>query len=138
MGSPQMNFIDAEVEKVGTDIKLHVGQARTYITVPAEQAKKLEEGGYVGKTVVMGIRPEDIHDEESFITKSPESVFTTTIRIYELLGAEVYLYFDVEGFDCTARVNARTEARVGDEVKFAMDLSKLHIFDKDTEKVITN
>ena len=42
MGSPQMNFIDAEVEKVGTDIKLHVGQARTYITVPAEQAKKLE------------------------------------------------------------------------------------------------
>ena len=70
MGSPQMNFIDAEVEKVGTDIKLHVGQARTYITVPAEQAKRLEEGGYVGKTVVMGIRPEDIHDEESFIAKS--------------------------------------------------------------------
>ena len=58
--------------------------------------------------------------------------------IQQLLGAEVYLYFDVEGFDCTARVNARTEARVGDEVKFAMDLSKLHIFDKDTEKVITN
>ena len=138
MGSPQMNFIDAEVEKDGADIKLHVGQARTYIKVPAEQAKRLEEGGYVGKTVVMGIRPEDIHDEESFIASSPDSVFTSTIRIYELLGAEVYLYFDVEGFDCTARVNARTEARPGDEVKFAMDLTKLHIFDKDTEKVITN
>ena len=138
MGSPQMNFIDAEVEKVGTDIKLHVGQARTYITVPAEQAKRLEEGGYVGKTVVMGIRPEDIHDEESFIEMSPESVFTTTIRLYELLGAEVYLYFDVEGFDCTARVNPRTQARPGDEVRMAMDLTKLHIFDKETEQVITN
>lgn len=138
MGSPQMNFIDAEVEKVGSEIKLHIGQARTYITVPAEQAKRLEEGGYVGKTVVMGIRPEDIHIEESFIANSPDSAFKTTIRIYELLGAEVYLYFDVEGFDCTARVNSNTEARPGDEVTFAMDLSKLHIFDKDTEKVITN
>ena len=92
----------------------------------------------VGKTVVMGIRPEDIHDEESFIEMSPDSAFKTTIRIYELLGAEVYLYFDLEGFDCTARVNARTTARPGDEVVMAMDLTKLHIFDKDTEKVITN
>ena len=122
----------------GADVKLHIGQARTYITVPAEQARRLIDGGYVGKTVVMGIRPEDIHDEESFIEMSPESVFTTTIRLYELLGAEVYLYFDVEGFDCTARVNARTTARPGDEVVMAMDLTKLHIFDKDTEKVITN
>ena len=138
MGSPQMNFIDAEVEQEGADIKLHIGQARTYITVPAEQARRLIDGGYVGKTVVMGIRPEDIHDEESFIEMSPDSAFKTTIRIYELLGAEVYLYFDLEGFDCTARVNARTTARPGDEVVMAMDLTKLHIFDKDTEKVITN
>ena len=138
MGSPQMNFIDAEVERDGEDVKLHIGQARQYITVPADQARALVEGGYVGKTVVMGIRPEDIHDEESFIEMSPESVFTTTIRLYELLGAEVYLYFDVEGFDCTARVNPRTQARPGDEVRMAMDLTKLHIFDKETEQVITN
>ena len=138
MGSPQMNFIDAEVENVGGSIKLHIGQARTYITVPAEQAEKLVAGGYVGKTVVMGIRPEDIHDEESFIEMSPESSFKTTIKIYELLGAEVYLYFDVEGTECTARVNSRTTVRPGDEVTMAMDLTKLHIFDKDTEEVITN
>ena len=46
--------------------------------------------------------------------------------------------FDVEGFDCTARVNPRTQARPGDEVRMAMDLTKLHIFDKETEQVITN
>ena len=86
----------------------------------------------------MGIRPEDIHDEESFIELSPESSFKTTIKIYELLGAEVYLYFDVEGTECTARVNSRTTVRPGDEVTMAMDLTKLHIFDKDTEEVITN
>ena len=60
------------------------------------------------------------------------------VHLRQLLGAEVYLYFDLEGFDCTARVNARTTARPGDEVVMAMDLTKLHIFDKDTEKVITN
>ena len=138
MGSPQMNFIDAEVEKVGSEIKLHIGQARTYITVPAEQAKRLEEGGYVGKTVVMGIRPEDVHIEESFIANSPDSAFKTTIRIYELLGAEVYLYFDLAEFPLTARVDSRTTARPGDTVKFAFDVEKIHIFDKETEQVITN
>jgi multiple sugar transport system ATP-binding protein len=137
MGSPKMNFIDAEVQQVGSDIKLHIGE-NTNITVPAEQAKVLEQGGYVGKTVVMGIRPEDIHDEESFIEMSPESTFKSNVRIYELLGAEVYLYIDVEGYDCTARVNPRTTARAGDEVTMALDLTKLHIFDKETEDVITN
>ena len=138
MGSPQMNFIDCEVEKQGDDIMLHIGQARTYIKVPADQAKALVDGGYVGKQVIMGIRPEDIHDEESFIEMSPDSKFETKIKIYELLGAEVHLHFDIEGFECAAKVNARTDARVGDEVTMAMDVNKIHIFDKDTEEVITN
>ena len=137
IGSPQMNLVDAEVVGNGSSVTLKLSDTVS-IALPADKSKPIIDGGYVGKTVVMGIRPEDIHDEESFIEMSPESVFTTTIRLYELLGAEVYLYFDVEGFDCTARVNARTTARPGDEVVMAMDLTKLHIFDKDTEKVITN
>lgn len=55
-----------------------------------------------------------------------------------MLGAEVFLYFDVEGTNCTARVNPRTTARPGDTVKFALDLEKIHLFDKDTERIITN
>ena len=61
-----------------------------------------------------------------------------TIRVYELLGAEVYLYFDINEANCTARVNPRTTARPGDTVKLALDLSKIHVFDKETEQVITN
>lgn len=60
------------------------------------------------------------------------------ITVYELLGAEVYLYFDAEGSSMTARVNPRTTARTGDVVKFSLDLEKMHIFDKETEQVITN
>ena len=69
---------------------------------------------------------------------SPQSVFEATIRVYELLGAEVYLYFDLDTFPMTARVDSRTTARPGDVVKFALDVEKIHVFDKETEQVITN
>ena len=98
----------------------------------------LEEKGYNGKTVTLGIRPEDLHDDEAYLAASPKSVIDATIRVYEMLGAEVYLYFDVNEANCTARVNPRTSARPGDTVKLALDLSKIHVFDKDTEQVIVN
>jgi multiple sugar transport system ATP-binding protein len=108
------------------------------IKVPEAKANKLIAGGFIDKEVVLGIRPEDIHDEQLFIESSPESVIDADIKIYEMLGAEVYLYFAIDQYDITARVNSRTTARPGDIVQLAFDLSKIHIFDKDTEKVITN
>ena len=136
MGSPAMNFIDAVVIEQGSDVKLSFGDMM--IKVPESKAKALVNGGYIGKTVVMGIRPEDIHDDEIMVNAAGDSVVEATIRIYELLGAEVYLYFDLARVSCTARVNPRTTAKVGDTVKFAFDLNKLHIFDKETEQVICN
>ncbi len=137
MGSPQMNFIDAIVEKKGNDV--YVSFAGNSLKLPDNKAKKLVEGGYEGKTVVIGIRPEDIHDEEMFINSSPQSVIEATVRVYELLGAEVFLYFTVtENLEITARVNPRTTARPDDTLKIAFDMSKLHVFDKETEQVITN
>ncbi len=136
MGSPAMNFIDAQVTKEGESVMLEFEGNK--IKVPETKAKALIDGDYIGKTVVMGIRPEDIHDDEIMISSNPDAVIETTIRLYELLGAEVYLYFDLGKTSCTARVNPRTTARVGDNIKFAFDLNKLHVFDKETEKVITN
>ena len=136
MGSPAMNFIDAVVGQEGSDVTLTFGDLK--IKAPESKVKALVDGGYVGKTVVMGIRPEDIHDDEIMINSNPDAVIETTIRLYELLGAEVFLYFELAGVSCTARVNPRTTAKIGDTVKFALDLNKLHIFDKETEQVITN
>jgi len=136
MGSPQMNFLDAVVEAKGESAVLKV--AGNSIALPPAKSKKLIEGGYVGKTVVFGIRPEDVYDSEMFIEASPQSVFEAAIKVYELLGAEVYLYFDLENFPMTARVDPRTTARPGDVVKFAIDVEKIHVFDKETEQVITN
>ena len=70
--------------------------------------------------------------------ETAKCTFESTVKVYELLGAEVYLYFDLEEFPITARVNPRTTARPGDKVKLAFDVEKVHVFDKETEQVITN
>ncbi len=136
IGSPQMNFLDAKCEVAGDKVVLDLGESK--ISLEGAKAKKIIEGGYDGKTVVLGVRPEDVHDEEAFIASSPDTVIESTIRVYEMLGAEVYLYFDYAGTNMTARVNPRTTARTGDTVKFALDANKIHIFDKETEMTITN
>ena len=137
IGSPQMNLIDAEVKANGSQVDLVLSDTVT-ITLPAEKSKKLIDGNYVGKTVVVGIRPEDVKDDAEFIAKNADSKFTATVKVYELLGAEVYLYFDLDEFQMTARVDPRTTAKTGDPIKFAFDMEKAHFFDKETELTITN
>ena len=136
MGSPQMNFLDAQIAEKGGDLIAKVGEYD--IVIPAAKAKVLKDGGYVGKTVVLGIRPEDIHDSQMFIEASPSVPMTSTVKVYELLGAEVFLYFDVNGTQVTARVDPRTNSKTGDTIKFAFDMEKSHFFDKETELVICN
>ena len=136
IGSPQMNFMDALVNVNGNDVTLTVGEH--VLKVPASKRQALIDGGYDGKTVVLGIRPEDVHDSQAFISNSPDSVIKSKIKVYELLGAEVFLYFDLEGTQMTARVNPRTTLRTGDDAIFALDMEKIHLFDKDTELTITN
>ena len=132
IGSPQMNFLDAVVNISGNDVSLKVGDY--VLKVPESKIK----GNYNGKTVVLGIRPEDVHDSEEFIAANPDSVVESTVKVYELLGAEVYLYFDVAGTQMTARVNSRTPLRTGDKAVFALEMDRIHLFDKETELTITN
>ena len=136
MGSPQMNFLDAQIAEKGGDLIAKVGEYD--IVIPAAKAKVLKDGGYVGKTVVLGIRPEGIHDSQMFIEASPSVPMTSTVKVYELLGAEVFLYFDVNGTQVTARVDPRTNSKTGDTIKFAFDMEKSHFFDKETELTICN
>ena len=136
IGSPQMNFIDAKVVVSGSEVRLMFGS--NSIKLPENKAKKLIDNGYEDKTVTFGIRPEDIKDEEMFISNSPDTTLEATVKVYEMLGAEVFLYFTIETFDITVRVNPRTTARPGDTIKIALDGSKIHLFDKETQETITN
>jgi len=136
IGSPQMNFVDVELKKDGEELKAYVGDA--VLSVPVAKAKALLDSGYEGKTVVMGIRPEHLHDSQMSIELANSNVIDSVIRVYELLGAEVYLYFDYAGVQMTARVDPRTTAKTGDDVKFAIEMEKSHFFDKETGLTIIN
>ena len=129
IGSPQMNFVDATVAVKGDVAYLQaLGQE---IALPADKSQKLIDGGYDGKVVTLGIRPENIKEDA-------EGVFEADVKVYELLGAEVLLYVDIAEEPLTARVSSRTATRVGDKVKVSFDVERIHVFDKETEQVITN
>ncbi|MDR3120638.1 MAG: sn-glycerol-3-phosphate ABC transporter ATP-binding protein UgpC [Clostridiales bacterium] len=134
IGSPQMNFIDVNVSKEGDALFLKFDNNR--IKLPDHKAKRLVDNGYVGKDVVFGIRPEDVHDEEIYITQMPDSVVDAKIDVIEMLGSETLLYMRVGDIVLNARVNPRIKAKVGDVIKVAIDTNKIHLFDKETEKVI--
>ena len=136
IGSPQMNFVDAVCKVEGEKVTLSF--ENTTVILPPAKAKKLADGGYNGKTVVMGIRPEDIGDSEIEIEAHKDAAFETDVTGYELLGSEVLLYFKVAGASMTAKVDSRTTARMGDHIKMAIDPEKIHVFDKETELTITN
>ena len=101
IGSPQMNFIDAVCKVEGERVTLNF--EKTSVVLPPAKAKKLIDGGYNGKTVVMGIRPEDIGDSQIEIEAHKDAVFETDVTGYELLGSEVLLYFNVAGTAMTAK-----------------------------------
>jgi multiple sugar transport system ATP-binding protein len=137
IGSPQMNFVDAEVAVEGETAVLKFGGYS--VALPAEKSKKIIAGGYKGKTVTFGIRPEDITDDaELMSTKFSNSIIESDVTGYELLGSEVLLYYTIAGANMTARVDSDTPARYGDHIKLAFDPTKIHVFDKDTEQTITN
>ena len=136
IGSPQMNLVEVQVEKRDGGMYLLFGEFA--IKLPEAKAKAIDEGGYDGKTVIMGIRPEDLHDEEMFIASAPDAIIETEVEVTELLGAEVYLYLLCAGQQMTARVNPRSTAKANDTIKMALDVQRIHVFDKDTEQIITN
>ena len=100
IGSPQMNFIDANVVKNGSEVDIQFGDYS--FKLPENKTKALIDGGYVGKEVIIGIRPEDIHDEDIFLSTSNESIVDAEVEITELLGAEINLFLNIGGNNVTA------------------------------------
>ena len=136
IGSPQMNFIDAQCVVEGAKAFLKFDKYQ--VELPEAKAKKLIDGGYAGKNVVFGIRPEDIYDSAEHLNKFATCKIDSDVTGYELLGAEVLLYFTVAGANMSARVDSDTPARYGDHIELAFDPNKIHVFDKETELTITN
>ena len=153
IGTPQMNFFDAVL--TGTPDRVCVEFEGNSVVLPKEKSDKiigLEEYLNTGKAVTFGVRPEDMHDDEAFISGSPETVVKVIVDVVEKLGAETQLYcvFDNGQSDeseqakslvdsekqMIARVDSRTKTERGQRIALAIDAMHSHLFDKETELTI--
>ena len=136
IGSPQMNFFTVKLVKEGNDVAAVFGDNK--IIIPPSKLAKFADEDYIGKEVYMGIRPENIHDEDVFIQAAPNAVVDCNVEVTELMGSETYLYLSTSGKDenIIARVNPRTTSRAGQKVQIAFDVNHLHFFDKETETTL--
>jgi len=146
IGSPQMNFIDAKLLKQDGKYVVEFGSEDTktsrgvkyYVEVPEAKVDEEALDPLVDQDIILGIRPECLHDEEMFISSASTGVVKATVEVTEMMGAETYLYLTCEGIPLTARVSPRSTARPQDEIQIALDPNRIHIFDKDTEKTVIN
>ncbi len=133
IGSPPMNFMDAVLKE--EDGKLVVDVKAFKIKVPESKFKYIRQ--YIGKSVVLGIRPQDIHDRET-VPNVPESdVVTGTVDISELIGSETNLFMSIGEISFVANVDSHTKANDGEKHQVVFDGNKIHLFDKETEKAIS-
>ncbi len=146
IGSPQMNFIESKLLKEGDDFFVEFGTEDTKtragvkykIKLPASKNKDGALDEYIGKEVIMGIRPEDVHNEEDLVAQFPDGIVEANVEVTELMGAETYLYMNCEEQNINARVSPTNTAKPGDRIKITLEPGKIHLFDKDTEKTICN
>ena len=149
-----MNFINGTLVKENNGVYLKFGEIK--VKLPEEKGNLPELQPYIGKEVIAGVRPECIYDTPMQVAACEDSSFEAYVDVTELMGAEIYLYLvanrvvvdeelskrknivvDKSGEQkLIARVSSRSTARSGDTIKIALDTSRMHIFDKETEKCI--
>ena len=136
IGSPQMNFFDVRLKRENNEVVAYFGDNK--IVVPQGKVSKFVDESYVGREVVMGIRPENIHDDEMFLANAADAAIDVKVEVTEKMGSETYLYLTTTGKEgnIIARVNPRTTSVAGAEIKVAFDVNHLHFFDKETARTI--
>ncbi|MFQ6072293.1 MAG: ABC transporter ATP-binding protein [Methanosarcinales archaeon] len=121
-----MNFIDCTL-KDDNDIYLDAGEFM--IKIPFEQYEFVKD--YLGKDVIMGIRPEDIAMQFSGL-----NTLKTMVEDVEPMGSETFIHLKVGDIHLFARANPDTKVKLGQNLEVGLNTQKIHIFDKDTTSAI--
>ena len=132
IGSPAMNFFEAQVEGEPESLRLNVGPFQ--LPVPRERSAGLAP--YRGKKVVLGVRPEGIHDVDFPRSGVVPVPVDADVDVLELMGNEVFLHLVSDGVSFLARVDPRTKAKPGRKIQVLFDLGEMHAFDADTQQAI--
>ena len=132
IGSPAMNFFDAAV--TGSPEAMQMETAAFTVDVPPDKAGQLAP--YLGKQIIFGIRPENIHDREFQPAHIRAAPVQAHVDVTEPMGNETFLYLLAAGKQFLARVDPRTRARPCQEIQLAFDMDKMHAFNPESELAI--
>ena len=139
IGSPSMNKLEGSklTEKDGhTYITFGNENENATVQLPDEIGRKPAVIEHIGKEVVLGIRPEHIHDEEIYLNNYPQFKFTATVDNVEPLGAQTNLFLLIGDQQATAVVDPTTTAKMGDRIEVTFEADRVHLFDPETEQCI--
>lgn len=135
IGSPSMNFFNSQV--VEEDGKLMIDSGAFRIPAPPDREHLLR--AYLGKDVILGIRPEDIHHPSYVPADIQAAQIEAVVDVIELMGFEkiVYLSFDDAGQqNFLARMDPRADVHLGAKTGAVINLGNVHVFDAATEVAI--
>ncbi|MFH1524157.1 MAG: sn-glycerol-3-phosphate ABC transporter ATP-binding protein UgpC [Chloroflexota bacterium] len=131
MGAPAMNFFKGKLRKEDSRLIVEAGSFKVPISLDQKSYHN-----FVDKSVIMGIRPEDIHNQAFVPSGIHAAPVEAKVDVTELMGNEIYLYLIAGQDSIVARVDPRTDFHMGDKVQIAFNMDKVHLFDPDTEKAI--
>ena len=129
IGTPAMNFLPGKVDEDGI-----FSCENLKIKIDKKHLKILTEKNFINKEVVLGFRPEDMHDELDLLEKYKDAKAEFTVDVSELLGAETNIHISIADNNIIAKVNARTDLHIGSKVELAINMEKSHFFDPETEE----
>ena len=124
IGSPAMNFLDAEfMEKEGS---LWVNGGSFHLPVPDSKLKMATE--HREEKFLFGIRPEHIYDKEFVKEYDPRHVIKAKVELIEPVGSFVILQIALGKDTIVAQVDSHTRAALGNEIELVVDMEKMHLF----------
>ncbi len=128
IGSPAMNFFDGVLLADGEALSVDTGA----FTLNIDPAHAEPYRSHIGREIILGIRPEDIHDSRYQPAGITPSELEATVDVVEQMGNEVVVYLNEKGETFISRMDPRCDAGVGDRLKIAVAIDNLHIFDTST------
>jgi multiple sugar transport system ATP-binding protein len=128
IGTPAMNFLPGKVDEEGMFICEGLK-----LKIDKKHFDLLKSKNFVDKEVILGFRPEDVHDEARFLEKHADAKAIFTVDVAELLGAETNIHITIGGNNIIAKVSARSDLAIGTKVELAVNMEKSHFFDPETE-----
>lgn len=140
IGSPSMNFFEAKVSALGekkNKAVLSFGENQEKMVIIDGPRGEVLARSRNGQHVIMGIRPEDITDYENAVKGGFERSsigITERITAREMLGSEVFLYFDECDTNYSVRLKPNNTTQPNEKMTFYFNPNKVHIFDCNTEE----